>query len=72
MNELPCYKCNKYNSCPFLPEIYIAKPNTWYDKGTEARLQFMIENDIGLFCGIKNGSVNEEICFLDEFEVKKE
>lgn len=50
---------------------YIAKPDTWYDEGTEAQLidDYRPQIDSGLFCGYKNGKLDEEICSFDEFEV---
>ena len=53
---------------------YIAKPGTWFDVGTEAiliddyRPEGKLLNDSGLFCGLRNGKEDEEICPFSEFE----
>jgi hypothetical protein len=47
---------------------YISK-GEWFEKGTEAKLLVPIEDDAGLFRGIKDGSIDEEQCMLDEFEI---
>jgi hypothetical protein len=43
----------------------------WFDKGTEAELLFLTHDDgtVGLFRGIKDGHIDEEQCFLEEFEI---
>lgn len=48
---------------------FIAKPNTWFDEGTEVELLFDIHENYGLFCGLRNGHLDEESCMYDEFEV---
>ena len=57
---------------------YIAKNDTWYDEGTEAEfIGALIEaydfdgtySPSGLFRGIKDGKIDEEMCCFDEFEV---
>ncbi len=47
---------------------YISK-GEWFDKGTEAELLVPIDDDAGLFRGIKDGRIDEEQCMLDEFEI---
>lgn len=43
----------------------------WFDKGTEAKLLWMVTEEpsdrTGLFEGIRKGEVDEEICGFDEF-----
>ena len=54
---------------------YIAKPNTWFETGTECMLIDGSEDKdghFGLFIGIKDGRVDEETCPMDEFEIKDE
>jgi hypothetical protein len=58
---------------------YIAKPNTWFDEGTEIELVDDYGKDkrcpmpgVGLFCGLKNGHLDEEVCTFDEFETTNE
>lgn len=59
---------------------YIAKPNTWFDEGTEAipvsdfcvafdDLEMTKRNDFAIFLGYRFGQPDEEICTLDEFEI---
>ena len=49
---------------------YIAKPDTWFDKGTEVKhIAVFDQEDWGLFQGYRNGSLDEETCLLEEFEV---
>ena len=50
---------------------FIAKPDTWYDEGTEAKLlaDYGPESTGGLFIGIKDGVEDEEGCSFDEFEI---
>jgi len=43
---------------------------TWFDKGSEAELLFETMDGVGLFKGIKDGNLDEEICMFDEFEIK--
>ena len=52
---------------------YIAKPDTWFDEGTEV---FLYEDTICgtypeqvLAKGIHNGDIDEELCLMDEFEI---
>ncbi len=51
---------------------YIAKFETWFDEGTEAKL---IEGPwegnppFALFEGIKDGGWNREVCMMTEFEI---
>lgn len=46
---------------------------TWFDKGTEAKIigepygdEHMVS---GLFEGIRNGDIDQEVCLLEEFEI---
>lgn len=48
---------------------YIAKPNTWFDEGTEATLICEITSEYGLFSGIKDGKEDEEGCLYEEFDI---
>lgn len=62
---------------------YIAKPDTWFDDGTEAKLiEYLYTSskqwidgeeypgcDCGLFEGICEGKIDQEICGYDEFEI---
>ena len=50
---------------------------TWFDKGTEAELLFKTTEFedgtwAGLFKGIHNGEIDEEMCTSDEFILKEE
>jgi len=50
---------------------YIAKPNTWFDVGTEAiPVTDFVEalNPFAVFRGMKDGELDEETCPVDEFE----
>lgn len=53
---------------------FIAKPDTWFDEGTEAILlaQYAPDCLAGLFSGIKDGHPDEEGCGFDEFEIIEE
>lgn len=61
---------------------YIAKPDTWYDAGTEAFLVEMYDqhpvHGFGAFRGTKSDKNPEvlycenEVCGLDEFEIIEE
>ena len=59
---------------------YIAKPNMWFDVGTEAvpitefwdgfmDWEMTIPIRVAVFEGIKNGTVDEETCGEREFEI---
>ena len=49
---------------------FIAKPDTWFDAGTQASLLcYVIDGRTALFEGIRDGQPDEEVCGLDEFEV---
>lgn len=50
---------------------YIAKPNTWFDEGTEAKLLADC-GFFGIFEGIREGKPDEETCLYEEFEVIEE
>lgn len=57
---------------------YRAKPNTWFDEGTEVEILDVLSSiwdDLdGVYImtvcavGLKNGKLDEEICMMDEFE----
>lgn len=61
---------------------YIAKPDEWFDSGTEVKLiddyrtsDAMIYHkslNAGLFEGLRNGVLDQEVCDFDEFEVLEE
>ena len=48
---------------------YIPKPDTWFDGSVEVDLVDDYRPDInsGLFCGLHNGKLDEEVCSFDEF-----
>jgi hypothetical protein len=62
---------------------YIAKPNTWFDEGTEVELLVnfrkcfrkgkdyndLIPTEWGLFRGMCNGELDEETCDFLEFDI---
>jgi hypothetical protein len=53
---------------------FIAKPDTWYDAGTEVKLVEWIckladETDYGLFEGVHDGRMDGETCGYDEFDI---
>jgi hypothetical protein len=66
---------------------FIAKLNTWFDEGTEARLEDDYTNGLeksrwqcscggnhltcgmGLFSGLKNDKLDEEVCTFCEFDI---
>jgi hypothetical protein len=54
---------------------YFAKPNEWYDPFFEVELvdDYRPDNwNAGLFRGLRNGKVDEEICPFEEFEAVDE
>jgi len=53
---------------------YIAKPDTWFDEGTESHLLFEVggEPPCGLFRGTRKGEIDEEVCNFEEFETVDE
>lgn len=61
---------------------YIAKPDGWFDTGTEVKLIDDYRNNdsmfyhkslnAGLFEGFRNGLLDQEVCDFDEFEVIEE
>ncbi len=60
---------------------YISKPGEWFDEGTEVKLidDYRTGNpgdkhywNAGLFEGIHEGKLDQEICPFDEFEVIEE
>lgn len=49
---------------------YVAKPDTWFDVGTEAsRLTDAVPGS-GLYAGVRVGKPDEETCLDDEFDVQ--
>lgn len=51
---------------------YIAKPDTWFDAGTDVTLIDDFSDHgwmIGLFGGLRHGRRDEEVCRFEEFEV---
>jgi hypothetical protein len=62
---------------------YIAKPDTWFDEGTEVKLlnnfgeclrkgkdySDMIKTEWGLFEGLVDGESDEETCDFLEFDI---
>lgn len=55
-------------------KIYRAKPNTWFDEGTEVKLvdDYRPKLPCGLFCGLQDGKLDEEICSFNEFKIIEE
>ena len=58
-----------------LKKMKFISDGTWFDKGTEAKLLFKTSEFAdgtwgGLFEGIKDGLVDEEMCASDEFEIE--
>jgi len=62
---------------------YIAKPDEWFDVGTEVQLiddyrasSAMYfggpEMNAGLFEGLKDGKIDQEVCSFDEFDIIEE
>ena len=51
-------------------KVYVAKNNEWFDAGTIVALidDYRPDMKSGLFIGMKNGSLDEEICPFDEFD----
>jgi hypothetical protein len=50
---------------------YVAKLDTWFDKGTGATLvddYRLVGLNTGLFRGIRDGQIDEEVCQFDEFD----
>jgi hypothetical protein len=52
-----------------MSDIRYISTGEWYDAGTEAYLldDYRPQGDCGLFIGIKDGKVDEEVCAFDEF-----
>ena len=50
--------------------IYVVKKDTWFDAGTRAKLIADCRPQInsGVFEGIKDGKLDEELCEFEEFE----
>lgn len=54
---------------------FIAKPNTWFDADTEAKLLADYAPQwpgCGLFEGLRNGQLDEEDCSFEEFDIVEE
>ena len=51
---------------------YIAKEDSWYDTGTECECLVECNDFSGLFKGLKDGHMDEEMCLLDEFKIIEE
>ena len=51
---------------------YFAKPDTWFDAGTEVFLVADCDQGGWLMSGMHEGKEDEELCDPDEFEVVKE
>jgi hypothetical protein len=57
-----------------LKKMRFISDGTWFDEGTEAKLlcktsEFMDGIWGGLFKGIRNGFIDEEMCASDEFKI---
>ena len=54
--------------------VYVAKPETWFDAGTVAVLvdDYRPNMEAGLFCGIRDGQIDEEVCAFEEFYVEED
>ena len=50
-------------------KIYVSKQNEWYDEHTIAVEITPISMESGLFVGIKDGKIDQEICSYDEFDI---
>lgn len=58
---------------------FVAKPNTWYDAGTEVKILVEcgtvydcddMHPSLNVLCqGIRNGDIDEEMCCSDEFYI---
>lgn len=59
---------------------YVAKPDEWFDEGTEVKLidDYRADSSMyfggpsmnaGLFEGLKDGKVDQEVCSFDEFDI---
>lgn len=48
---------------------YIAKPDGWFDAGTEVEIEFIMHEDGYCGKGYVNGEIDEETGLLDEFFV---
>lgn len=50
--------------------VYRAKPDTWFDEGTLVRLidDCRPQANLGIFCGLRQGKLDEEYCPFSEFE----
>lgn len=56
---------------------FFAKPDTWFDAGTEATLEAWAYTDAngdrcGIFHGIKDGQPDGEMCMYSEFDILEE
>lgn len=48
---------------------YTALPYTWFDEGEEVKLIDIIRPGVGLFEGIKNGELDQEVCPFEDFKI---
>ncbi len=59
---------------------FIAKPDTWFDEGSEVKLvddyrnpsgvtRFNPLDESGLFEGFRLGRIDQEICLFEEFDI---
>lgn len=53
---------------------FIAKPDTWFDDGTQVTLidDYRPQLNVGLFEGYKDGKIDQECCNFDEFDIIEE
>lgn len=71
-----------FSSTPLLPVRrikYVSRPDEWFDAGTEVKLiDDYRDNDAmfynrglnsGLFEGLKDGKLDQEVCCFDEFDI---
>jgi hypothetical protein len=54
--------------------VYVAKPGEWFDAGTVAMLvdDYRPDMEAGLFRGVRDGKLDEEVCAFAEFDVIEE
>ena len=52
--------------------MIVAKQGTWFDAGTVVELvdDYRPQMNAGLFRGLKDGKMDEEVCSWEEFEEK--
>lgn len=67
---------HRFESCSGYMKRYFAKPNTWFDAGTEAiPVTDFWDHDTdkgAIFLGIKDGKPDEESCLAREFIVTED